>query len=76
MFNRYEIRQAKAPCRDCPDRSPTCHSECVKYMFFEVRNEQEREEIRKKAIRRAAPIIRNIVITDKMQKRHKKHKGY
>ena len=24
----------KAPCKDCPERSVTCHSECEKYLAF------------------------------------------
>jgi hypothetical protein len=45
-------------------------------MIFEVMNEIEREENRKKAIQRAAPLIRNIKITDKMQKKKKKMKRW
>jgi hypothetical protein len=45
-------------------------------MFFEVQNEQEREELHKKAIQRTAPMIRNIIITDKKQKKKKKMKRW
>ena len=32
----------KAPCKDCKNRSPTCHSECEAYIAFA----KEREVIR------------------------------
>lgn len=34
----------KPPCtQDCPDRSPTCHSECEKYQEFQKKNAEERD---------------------------------
>lgn len=34
----------KPPCsQDCPDRSPTCHSECEKYQEFQKKNAAERD---------------------------------
>lgn len=34
----------KPPCtQDCPDRSPTCHSECEKYQEFRKKNAEERD---------------------------------
>ena len=34
----------KPPCtQDCPDRSPTCHSECKKYQEFRKKNAEERD---------------------------------
>lgn len=28
-----------APCKDCPDRSPTCHGVCEKYKKFRAKRE-------------------------------------
>lgn len=34
----------KPPCtQDCPNRSPTCHSECEKYQEFRKKNAEERD---------------------------------
>lgn len=34
----------KPPCtQDCPDRSPTCHSECERYKEFRKKNVEERD---------------------------------
>ena len=34
----------KPPCtQDCPDRSPTCHSECERYKEFRKKNAEERD---------------------------------
>ena len=39
----------KSPCaRDCPDRSPTCHGECQKYLDF---YNQRREEVKQRIIK-------------------------
>ena len=33
------------PCkRDCPDRSGTCHAECMKYLAYAAECERIREE--------------------------------
>lgn len=35
------------PCtKSCPDRSPTCHSECVAYLAFFKERQEERERRR------------------------------
>lgn len=34
----------KAPCLNCPDRSPTCHGECEKYKQFKAEREVENAE--------------------------------
>lgn len=36
----------KNPCRDCKDRTATCHAECVKYLDFAAECERIREEKR------------------------------
>ena len=39
------------PCkRDCPDRSATCHAECIKYLDFYAWCKQEREQARQQRI--------------------------
>ena len=35
---------SKAPCLNCPDRSPTCHGECEKYKQFKAEKEVENAE--------------------------------
>lgn len=34
----------KAPCKDCPDRHPNCHSECEAYQAFWRANREENEK--------------------------------
>ena len=34
----------KNPCRDCTQRSATCHATCKRYKDFEAENAQDREE--------------------------------
>lgn len=39
------------PCkRDCPDRSATCHAECVKYLTFYAWCKEAREKERQDRI--------------------------
>lgn len=33
-----------APCKDCPDRHPLCHSECEKYLAYKAEREEQRRE--------------------------------
>ena len=33
-----------APCKDCPDRSATCHATCEKYLTWSKRQTELREE--------------------------------
>ena len=42
----------KNPCKkDCPDRSPTCHSECEPYLkFYEHNKEKNRKNLIKSQI--------------------------
>ena len=35
-----------APCKDCPDRHPLCHSECEKYLAYKAEREEQRMERR------------------------------
>lgn len=37
-----------APCKDCKDRSMTCHSECEKYLLFKRERERNKQEYLKK----------------------------
>ena len=32
-----------APCKDCPDRYPGCHSKCPKYQQFKVENKKRKQ---------------------------------
>ncbi len=44
-----------APCKDCPERHPLCHSECPKYLEYRA----ERDEMcRQRRIYREAEIVR------------------
>ena len=37
-----------SPCRDCPDRRPSCHGECARYKAFRERFDKEHvERVRK-----------------------------
>ena len=33
-----------APCKDCKDRAPGCHSKCEKYIAFDKENQKRRAE--------------------------------
>ena len=32
------------PCKDCPDRSVTCHANCEKYREFATANAEQRKQ--------------------------------
>lgn len=34
----------QAPCKDCPDRSVTCHANCEKYKEFAMENAEQRKQ--------------------------------
>ena len=34
----------QAPCKDCPDRSVTCHAECEKYRECATTNAEQRKQ--------------------------------
>ena len=36
-----------SPCKDCPDRSPTCHGNCESYKTYAREREQIRDTRRK-----------------------------
>ncbi len=33
-----------APCKDCKERTPGCHSKCEKYIEFDKENQKRRHE--------------------------------
>lgn len=35
----------KAPCKDCPDRNPSCHTTCDKYKQYKVEHKKKSEEL-------------------------------
>lgn len=37
------MKNPEAPCHNCPDRHPKCHSECERYLAFV----EERAKVRK-----------------------------
>lgn len=41
------MSKIQAPCLNCPDRYPTCHSKCIKYLEFKKQNDMLKEEINK-----------------------------
>lgn len=41
----FTMGQAKAPCKDCPDRFAGYHSVCVKYKDYKQAHEKEKEQI-------------------------------
>lgn len=34
------------PCKDCSDRSPTCHSECKRYIDWKNIHNEEQQRLR------------------------------
>lgn len=34
----------KAPCKDCPDRHPNCHSQCEAYQEYAAFNRAKNEQ--------------------------------
>ena len=65
------------PCAenmDCPKRSPNCHSNCIEYLFFQVRNEVRSAAIRKEKEIRQAPVERGVKISNKISKRKGRRK--
>lgn len=37
-------RNVKVPCHKCPDRTPTCHAECEKYLEYAKIQEEKRQQ--------------------------------
>lgn len=42
-FRFYPNGKVKAPCKDCEDREPGCHSKCEKYIEYSKDREALRE---------------------------------
>lgn len=52
-----------APCKDCPDRHPNCHSHCEAYQEYDAFNKAKNEQ----------RILKNIGIYEMS---HRKAKGH
>lgn len=50
------MNEYSAPCKDCADRSPGCHSKCGKYIAYRskltTRNEYINDQIKREALSR------------------------
>ena len=58
----------KAPCiKECPYRSPTCHSECEKYLEWSAERAHIRYEINKET---------KIWISDRYKRTQRWHKNH
>jgi len=44
--NREPIPRLNAPCKDCPERVPGCHSSCEKYLTFTDQRQRAKEYLR------------------------------
>lgn len=55
----------KAPCKDCPNRHPSCHAECEDYIAFDNYNKERREER-----------LKNININDPSPNRQARERKY
>lgn len=53
----------KAPCKNCPDRHPNCHSHCEDYQAYAAHNRAKNEQ----------KVLRNTGI---YETRHKRAKAY
>lgn len=45
---KWKLKNGKAPCRDCTDRSEGCHASCKKYNKWLKEKQSKNAEIRKK----------------------------
>lgn len=59
-----------APCKDCPDRRPHCHSSCEKYIAFQQQCKERREQEHLEFLSRSNEIDRHIRIKEWRRKRH------
>lgn len=48
---KWKLRNGKAPCRDCQDRSEECHTSCMAYKEWSNRQQERNAKIRKERIR-------------------------
>jgi hypothetical protein len=61
----------EAPCKDCPNRNPYCHSSCKEYLQFRSNlNRHNAIERRKAIIERASNDYEHILHEDIMRKRY------
>lgn len=45
-FQVYRVsKKAEAPCKDCQDRKPGCHSKCEKYASYKEKRKKENDVI-------------------------------
>lgn len=44
------MSKVKAPCKECAERHPHCHGECVRYKEYQKENTENKEEYRKSLI--------------------------
>ena len=61
----------KAPCENCPDRHPGCHSECEKYIAYDILRGIYRDQML-----REKEIAYDIVMTSRHSKKQKRRRAY
>lgn len=60
------------PCKpDCPERSPTCHSECEKYIAYDILRDIYRNQIY-----RDKELKYDILMTSRHAKKQKRRRCY
>lgn len=60
------------PCKpDCPDRSPTCHSECEKYLAYDILRDIYRDQVNREKER-----IYDFLLTSRHSKKQKRRRAY
>ncbi len=66
-----EDKGVKNPCvKECPDRSPTCHGECEKYMAYAA----WREELRNERAKISSLLAAGPGLEDALKRKHKREK--
>lgn len=58
-----------SPCKDCDDRTSSCHSFCSKYNEFVTKHEEEKRIIKENKEKYMVWMIYKKCATDKMKKR-------
>lgn len=62
----------ESPCKpDCPERTPTCHAECPRYIAFDIINDIQRDKIRQEKEKEY-----NIRCTSRHSKKKKRRRPY
>lgn len=62
-----------APCKDCKDRTSTCHSKCLKYIDYVQKNEAYKAIVKEKKIPGSLLRSHKRDACEKQRRKHERH---